>query len=259
MKSQGFKSILGLVALVVLTVWFNTDFTLDTSDQKTVPVSNQSNQYLLAVTWHPSFCEKRPSRRECAPKPAYQVGSNHLVLHGLWLAQSNQHYCGLSNHVISADKKGKWHQLAKLNIEPETRKRLIDLMPGYSSYLHRHEWYKHGTCMTDLSADDYFQVSLNLIQELIESPFGYWLNNNIGQKVSTKEVKEQFETSFGANSAKRLIVDCYRDEGRRVISELKISLSGDLGQKSRLKELIVDGPVLGKSCPHGILDPVGLQ
>jgi len=45
-------------------------------------------------------------------------------------------------------------------------------MPGVESLLHRHEWYKHGTCynpQSDRPEEEYFEESLALLKQINNS------------------------------------------------------------------------------------------
>jgi len=41
-------------------------------------------QYLLALTWQPSFCENKPNRKECRTQTTNRYDAKHWSLHGLW-------------------------------------------------------------------------------------------------------------------------------------------------------------------------------
>ncbi len=259
MKTRTFSSIVGLVVIAGLAAWLNYD--RDGSREMDIQANSprQTADYILAVSWHPAFCEKRPSKPECRPQQAGKNASNGLALHGLWLQPGKKRYCGVPDAIVKLDKQGRWHELPKLQLSAAIRQRLETNMPGYRSNLHRHEWYKHGTCMSGYKAEDYFLISLNLLEDLKTSGFANWLQENIGRRVAYRDIDREFSRSFGSGSGKKLVVDCYRDDGRRIVSELKVSLAGKLDRLTVLDDVVPKGKNLGSSCPSGIVDKHGPQ
>ena len=259
MKTRTVSSILGLIVVAGLAAWLN--YNPDGSREMDLQASSprQEADYLLAVSWHPSFCEMRPTKPECRPQPTSSSSKNALALHGLWPQPNSRKYCGVPEKLIALDKQGRWSDLPKLQLSAGTRQRLEANMPGYRSHLHRHEWYKHGTCMPGYTAEDYFLISLNLLEDINSSKFADWMRANLGRRVNYRDIDREFSRSFGAGSGKMLVVDCYRDDGRRIISELKLSIAGKLDRLSVLDDGLARAPELGSSCPSGIVDRPGQQ
>jgi len=129
-------------------------------------------------------------------------------------------------------------------------------MPGYASNLHRHEWVKHGTCY-GTSADRYYQHAIALTQQVNQSKVGDLLANNIGKRVSLKQVRKAFDESFGRGTGKKVDLRCDR-KGR--ISELWINLSGDVIDKEaadlELSSLLRPALNAGFTCNKGLVDAV---
>ena len=253
-KQEKFGSILFLVAAAVAAVWLNLP------KDKGMPQSDISNgNYILAVSWQPAFCESRPNLPECRSQRKERFDATNLSLHGLWPQPKDNLYCGVSMDLVSLDKSRRWMKLPKLELSDAVRQELSEKMPGYRSGLHRHEWIKHGTCMPGGNPELYFSISLKLLDGLNKSELAKLLRQNLSSQLQYRELDRAISKSFGPNAGLHMVVDCYRDDGRRIISEIKLSLAGDLNDAVDLQSLITNGQKLGSSCPSGIVDPVGLQ
>jgi len=113
--------------------------------------------------------------------------------------------------------------------------------------------------MPGYSQDEYFRFSLNLLDQLNQSQVKNLLESNIGRRIGFRELKAAFQREFGKAAAGRFVLDCYRDDGRRIIHELKLSLHGILDAEKSLADLMAAAAPAGRSCPSGVVDPVGLQ
>ncbi|MEB8433420.1 ribonuclease T2 [Cocleimonas sp. KMM 6892] len=217
----------------------------------------KSGQYLLALSWMPTFCESKSRKKECRSLGENRYDATHLSLHGLWPQPRANAYCGVSDTDKGIDRNKRWHLLEPLKLSHETVKKLAFVMPGYASNLHRHEWIKHGTCYgTD--ADTYYQHSIALTQKINESAVGRLLSKNIGRKVSLKQIRQSFDSSFGKGAGKKVDLRCDR-KGR--ISELWINFTGVVTDKaaedldvSRLMKSAIDA---GSTCFKGYVDRAG--
>ncbi|MEM9331864.1 MAG: ribonuclease [Pseudomonadota bacterium] len=245
-------SLLALILIIMLIV------ALSKSDQFFEGTSKRQF-YVLAVSWQPAFCEKLPNRPECRSQRAGRFDASAFSLHGLWPQPSGNTYCNVPSDLVQKDKSRRWSELPKLDLSASLRKELAKKMPGYRSFLHRHEWYKHGVCMPDLTAEEYFRISLNLLDGLNASEVRTLMIQNIGLQLESRQLKAAFVRAFGKEADQRVTVDCYRDDGRRLIQELKIHLAGNMDTIRELKQAILEGEKVGRSCPVGIVDPVGLQ
>ncbi len=131
----------------------------------------KSGQYLLALSWMPTFCESRSNKKECRSLVENRYDATHLSLHGLWPQPRANAYCGVSEIDKGIDRNKRWHLLEPVKLSQETYNKLAFIMPGYQSNLHRHEWIKHGTCYgTD--ADTYYQHSIALTEKINRSDVG---------------------------------------------------------------------------------------
>ena len=137
-----------------------------------------SKQNLLALSWHNAFCETHRYKKECKRKLSDLIrkrnSDTHFVLHGLWPQPRNKEYCHLSSAAIRADKSKHWRAIPNVNLSKETISALSEVMPGFKSALHKHEWAKHGSCYgTD--ADTYFSDAVSLVNQVNEGALGRFL------------------------------------------------------------------------------------
>jgi len=251
MKNSNLRNILILLGAVLLVIYFRW--------QEDNPESPQQQDFILAASWQPAFCELRPNKTECRSQRDGRFDTRNFSLHGLWPQPRSNVYCGVSEQNIRIDKSGRWQDLPQLEISEGLRKKLAEQMPGYRSNLHRHEWYKHGTCIKDGTPEQYFDISLKLLATINASPLSALFANNIGQEITSAQITNAFETKFGKGLGNRVSVSCKRDQGRNLINELKISLATDGTQKENLSAIFEVAPTLEAGCRHGIVDPVGLQ
>ena len=183
------------------------------------PVPN--GQFMLAASWLPAFCEVQQRRPECRGQISGSQDAGRFSLHGLWPQPSSLTYCGLSAQQRERAASARWDSLPPLALSDPTRQRLDVLMPGSRSYLHRHQWAKHGTCY-GASPDAYFQDSMRLLEQLNKSDATALFARSVGRHLSATEVRRAFDASFGPGAGQRVRLVC--DDG--MISELRISLRG---------------------------------
>ncbi len=212
-----------------------------------------SQHNLLSLSWHNAFCETHRYKKECKKsifsfaKDKYK--EKHFVLHGLWPQPRNNIYCGVGKKYVSIDKHKQWNRLPDLGLSDDAKRRLIRVMPGFNSNLHRHEWIKHGTCYgTD--AKQYYEDAVNLVEQLNDSKVGVFFSKNIGKHVTLQQIRALFNRSFGAGSGKRVELKCKGG----LITELWLHLgsgSDDLGI------LLAKGKKIRSRCQGGMLDKAG--
>ena len=212
---------------------------------------------ILAISWQPAFCETHSRKKECRSQTSSRYDASHFALHGLWPQPRSKSYCGVSEKDIQRDRSGKWMQISRLELSEDLRKKLLVVMPGYQSGLQRHEWIKHGSCYSD-APEKYFADSLALMAKLNASPLRELFAANIGKQITTKQIRSAMDEGFGPGSGLRLRVKCSNDGGRLLISELTLALAGEIGDGLG-KMLLSALPDDKKSCPGGIVDPVGQQ
>ena len=237
----------------------------------TPPPPPPSNDYLLAISWQPAFCETHESKLECQLQATGDFSETNFTLHGLWPQPRGREYCGnrLSN-------KNSWPNLPELpgfasDELDDFLEDLTEVMPGVSSYLHRHEWHKHGTCYGS-SAREYYEESVALLQQINNSIVQDLFQANIGQSLTSRQITDAFDQAFGANAGQKVRIRCDRDKGIKMISELWINLrgeivsdtsipellAGNLANSTPIEELIQNAPnARGRQCDGGVVDRVG--
>jgi len=207
----------------------------------------ENQNYLLAISWQPAFCQIAQQKSECTTQTKARFDAKNFSLHGLWPQPPDNIYCNVSNK----DKK-KWKQLPALDLSKELREDLKRVMPGVVSYLHRHEWIKHGTCYSD-SPETYYRDSLALMKQINTSPVRDFIVKNIGKKVTSTEIRKKFDESFGKGAGDKVDVRCKKG----MISELWINLQGKITKETRLSELMKQARSAKLGCKGGLIDPVG--
>ncbi len=218
----------------------------------------KSEALVLAATWQPAFCETRPEKPECRSQTAARFDASHFTLHGLWPQPRGRAYCGVARNDKRADKAGRWAALPALDLEAATRAALERVMPGTRSFLHRHEWLKHGTCYAS-SAERYLRDSLSLMVQLNGSGVRAFFAERIGQRITADQIRARFAAAFGPGAGRRVKLVCKSDGGRRLIVELRINLEGPVTPARDLAILIAAAPTTPPGCEAGLVDPVGLQ
>ena len=220
------------------------------SDKKYKKKNKGSSQYLLALTWQPSFCEGRPRKKECRTQTQNRYDAKHWSLHGLWPQPRNNTYCGVSDTDKGIDRNSRWHLLEPVKLSQKTAQALAFTMPGMASNLHRHEWIKHGTCYGK-DAESYYADSIYLTEEINKSAVGALFSQNIGNKVSLKEVRKRFDQAFGKGTGKKVNLRCDR---KGLISELWINLSGNITKQTPMSALLENAVDAGSTCKIGKVD-----
>lgn len=257
MKKEIFN-ILFLSIVILAVVWLYWPEEPELGKQ----VSSNNQNYILALSWQPAFCESKPNKPECRSQRTGRYDTQNFSLHGLWPQPRNNVYCAVSDSIIDKDKKGRWNQLPKLELSKILRKDLSKMMPGYRSSLHRHEWFKHGTCMdVMINPQQYFDLSIATLNAINNSPIRDLFADNIGREINSNQIAKAMEKSFGKGAGKRIGVFCKRDGKRTLISEFKISIRMEILpiEDPVLNEMIQTAPTLAIGCKRGIIDPVGLQ
>lgn len=224
--------------------------------------SGQVENFVLAISWQPAFCEGRPNKPECRSQRKGRYDTQNFSLHGLWPQPRSNIYCGLNSSLVKTDKSGRWNQLPKLDLNADTRSELSKYMPGYRSNLHRHEWYKHGVCMgDDATAEEYFEVSIAMLESINSSSLRNLFADNIGKEVTSQQIMQAIQKSFGRGAEAKITVSCKRDGHRTLITELKLSvvLENNSFEGTQNNTWILNAPKLPIGCKRGIVDPVGLQ
>jgi ribonuclease T2 len=217
------------------------------------------NNYVLAISWQPAFCEGRPGKRECRRQTETSFEASHFTLHGLWPQLRRRVFCNVEGAVIDEDNASRWDELPEVELKPETRSELDKVMPGTQSRLDRHEWIKHGTCYPGADAEQYFADSLKLMRAINASAAQKLVASRLGREVTGRELRAAFDETFGVGAGERIRLSCKPDGRRNLIVEITIGLRGDITSASDVGELIRASQPTDAGCPRGIIDPVGLQ
>lgn len=209
--------------------------------------------HVLAMSWQPAFCERRPEKSECQALASGTLKANHLSLHGLWPQPRGKEYCNVAPELRDRDRNRDWAGLPAPDMAPETLERLKTVMPGVQSKLERHEWIVHGTCFgTD--ANTYFARSVTLAEAVNASEVARLFADNTGKSISADAIREAFDASFGSGAGQRVTISCKGKGANRVITELIIGLAGDVTGSGALPDLIHAADARPASCPGGLVD-----
>ena len=209
-------------------------------------------QYLLALTWQPTFCETHSRKKECRTQTRNRYDATHWSLHGLWPQPRANAYCGVSDIDKGIDRNKRWHLLEPVKLSSKTAIDLAFVMPGAASNLQRHEWIKHGTCYgTD--ADTYYSDAISLTKQVNNSIVGKLFTKGVGKKVSLKQVRQHFDKAFGKGAGSKIDMRCDR-KGR--VSELWINLKGEITEGTTISELLKNSIRAGSNCQIGRIDKV---
>ncbi len=223
--------------------------------------TSRQGDFLLALSWQPAFCETRPTKTECRNQSADSFEAGNLALHGLWPQPRGNDYCGVSAEIERLDKSKRWDELPPIELTAQTREALAEQMPGYASSLHLHEWYKHGTCYSN-SPEEYYRESLALMDQVNDSLVQVLFEENLGQRISSREIRQAFDQAFANGAGQKVEVVCARDinQGRRVmVQELRILLKGKVEPGTELADLILEAPQANAGCSSGMVDFAGVD
>lgn len=221
--------------------------------------SSKDEDFLLALSWQPSFCETRPNKPECRSQTGDRFDASNLVLHGLWPQPRANVYCGVSDRLIKLDKDRRWFELPALELSPGTRQALETKMPGMASGLDRHEWYKHGTCYSN-TAEEYYRESIALLDQVNASAVQDLMERNINFLLTDTEIQQEFEAAFGRATGERVAVKCKRDideEREIMVVELWLNLKGKIDTGTPISRLLQAAPRARRDCRQGEVDPAG--
>ncbi len=211
--------------------------------------NRSKRQDLLVLSWQNTFCEKHRNTQEC--KLLTREKRSLLALHGLWPQPKTKNYCNIPSKLIAKDKHHQWRALPRLELGSKTREALSEIMPGYSSALHRHEWIKHGSCY-GADAERYYSDAIRWTRKIVSGSVGKLLQNRIGRRVTLSELRKALEKDFGQGVGDRLDLHC----DRGMISELWLHLGGD---SNDLSKRLQAGSHAHSRCRGGIVDTPGYR
>ena len=219
-------------------------------------VPGYDGAYVLAISWHPAFCETKPNLPECRNERSGDYSADNFSLHGLW--PQDDEYCGVGPEVIALDEANRWSDLPPIDVSEATWRDLRRVMPGVEDNLERHEWALHGSC-AGTSQDTFFRRSIALLEEVNGSEVRELLARNIGRHVSRNQLRSAFDAAFGDGAGRKVRLDCETDDKRELIYELRINLDGDAMGSTSFRELIHAARNASAGCTGGTVDRVGEQ
>lgn len=213
---------------------------------------------VMALSWQPAFCEGARRRPECRSQKVGRYDVTHFSIHGLWPQPGSNVYCGVDDAVVETDKARRWRDLEGLGLSDAVKQALWKAMPGSQSFLHRHEWIKHGTCYSE-KPETYYRDTLWITDAINRSPVQSLFERSIGKPLNNRTIRKAFDQAFSDGAGERVRVACRRDGDRQIITEITIGLKGEIGEQADLASLIAAAPKTEPGCPRGIVDPVGFQ
>lgn len=199
---------LGVIAVAAVA------FSLLVLDRKPVPAPAASSSSLLVLTWGPSLCRIEPSNSGCRSGHVDSLGGA-FVLHGLWPQPSTEQYCEVPKQT--PDKARKPVPL------PDDLNSKLKSMMSDSALMTKHEWYAHGTC-SGVTPPEYFSLA-TVLTDQASSVLDPLFAGSVGRTVSSRSVREAFDTRFGKGAGARVGLTCRDAPGVGSIAfEVRLSL-----------------------------------
>ena len=209
--------------------------------------------HVLAMGWEPAFCEEHRDKKECRELASTGFAATHVSLHGLWPQPRGTQYCNVAPNLREIDRDHDWNDLPEPDVSANTLSRLAAVMPGVQSKLERHEWIVHGTCFGG-NAEGYFARAAGLAEAVDASKVSQLFADNVGRSLSAEAIRAAFDDAFGAGAGARVTVSCHGRGENRKITELVISLAGDVAGSAPLGDLIRAAQPVPSGCPSGMVE-----
>lgn len=229
---------------------------LQPDDPSLCSTAGLQDSFVLALSWQPAFCEGHRGKTECSASfPAAFQAAGNFTLHGLW---PNREACGISyGNCEHLRKPREFCDYPRVQLNPEVEKQLAQVMPGTTSCLERHEWFKHGTCQVEWDASQYYEVAVDLLRQFNDSGMRQYMARNMGRRVTTADFLAQVDSTLGAGASERLQLTC----SRGMLTDVFITLPAELEPGANLTELIHAAPPdFRNKCQGGFtIDAVGLS
>lgn len=216
-----------------------------------------AQDFTLAVTWQPAFCQRMPRLPECQSQTADRIDARQFSLHGLWPAPRGNVYCDVARPAVELSRRGEWLRFAPLDLPEDLRARLAAAMPGVQSGLDRHEWIKHGTCHTVPEVVTYYEHALALLDALNASRLDEMFYQSAGSILHADTIRAAADLAFGDGAGERIQIVCRTFGPHELIVELRLSLRGD--PSAPLATLLNAAPPRKTGCRKGLVDAVGLR
>jgi ribonuclease T2 len=199
-----------------------------------------TENYLLAISWQPEFCESKPTKLECQTATPTRFDASHFTLHGLW-PQSGS-YCGVSKTNKSYDTSNRWNKLPAVSLNSSTRAELQQKMPGAQSYLERHEWIKHGTC-SGLSQQTYFSDALSLLAGVNAGSLQSLVAANVGGSTTLDALYDAVTGDLGPDAETAVEFICDAGASGQMLAEIRFHLH-------------LSNPMPSRILPQHLADPL---
>jgi ribonuclease T2 len=209
--------------------------------------------HVLAMGWEPAFCEDHRDKKECRDLASTGFAATHVSLHGLWPQPRGTQYCNVAPNLREIDRDHDWNDLPEPDVSAYTLSRLAAVMPGAQSKLERHEWIVHGTCFGG-NAEGYFARAAGLAEVVDASRVSQLFADNVGRSLSAEAIRAAFDDAFGAGAGARVTVSCHGRGESRKITELVISLAGDVAGNAPLADPIRAAQPVPPGCPSGMVE-----
>lgn len=220
-------------------------------------VPDRYDSFVLAVSWQPAFCETHRTKPECDVSDASAYQASNFTLHGLW---PNKEECGIDYGYCGEFRHSDigFCDYPQLELNPWVRRSVDLVMPSAAagSCLQRHEWYKHGSCQTMWTKEQYFAISAQLTMAFNGSGMGAYMAANLGKEVSREEFYNEIDSIFGEGARERIELIC--KVGNLV--DVYIHLPEVIEKHDTLAALIMRAQPLGRrhDCPATFrVDPIG--
>ena len=81
----------------------------------------------------------------------------------------------------------------------------------------------------------------------------------IGGEITSAQLRDAFDASFGEGAGERVTMACDRDGSRDLLVELRINLAGEITGSTPLADLLASASTAPSDCTLGWIDPVGLD
>nr|WP_298412029.1 ribonuclease I [uncultured Halomonas sp.] len=192
------------------------------------------DHYVLALTWHPGFCQTTShSRKECRDTEVQEAERQGFVLHGLWPSLPER----FADEGVTPRR---WREKGCFLEQPRAdgsfcrahapfafvesfEDRLDEAMPGRASCLDRYQFAKHAACLA-LPAEDYFATAMDLMEKVNASAFVDFIMINRGGTIERNALIDAFEAAFGKGVGRALSLKC-EGFGKRTLTEVRIGIA----------------------------------
>ncbi|MEI7913720.1 MAG: ribonuclease T(2) [Mycobacteriaceae bacterium] len=236
----------GLAAVAVAGVVFSLRY-LDRMPANQLPASDNSQSSLLVLTWGPSLCQVEKSNAGCRSGHVDKLGGT-FILHGLWPQPQTEQYCGVPRQMPDRARK-------PVTLPGDLAAELESIMSD-SDRMTTHEWYAHGTC-SGVDPGRYFGIATELTTQA-DRVLRPVFNRAVGQRLSSRSVREAVDAALGAGSGKRVSMSCRKaGDGTDIVYEVRLSLptvaalTPTDGQQPSLAGALAEGPLTQPGCGQG--------